>query len=635
MNAAEILDLLIARGLARSVQAREGTSRAVVAGAVELAVAEQPQERSLRARWRERVGSAGTPYVLVADLAESEGEVLALGPSSAEGPIRELKADALFAVIERATQLSSLEAVRYVAGEIDRLDQAGIAGVRLKGLLTVHTLDVRLRGDEARWGDAEHAVRSITTPGDWRSILTSLGYSIDRRPHRGWLARYGGRPVAVIHPKADPSEFARLGPDGRPAEGVLVTDCHAEGARYGIMAHEGRFRLFDAESPTSTASWLDVDAALLSSENLPFMALLSPDFLASGKLLDLQEEAHAFGAGLRQRLDETIRQSALPALAEGLDVWARESRSDVADEAVRGELEKASLTLLFRVLFVLYAESAGFLPMANRTYRHVSLSALVDEAAETTDRLTHHSTALWSRFLTLVHAMRLGNPAWEVPPYNGALFAEGGFEGADLLERLELADPYFARVLIAVGRDAGTGRGVDYSTLDIGHLGHIYESLLSLRLSIAAEPLRYDKPTDRYLPDSSSPEIEAGSLLWQTHEGGRKTGGVYYTRAELVRHLVERAVLPAFERHLDDVREVAKVDPASATERLLQFAVLDPACGSAHFLVKVMELLAERTVLFLADTPLPEMGNAIDRLRSGASAGVAVDDVSLLRRLIL
>ena len=117
--------------------------------------------------------------------------------------------------------------------------------------------------------------------------------------------------------------------------------------------------------------------------------------------------------------------------------------------------------------------------------------------------------------------------------------------------------------------------------------------------------------------------------------GGRKAGGVYYTPVEIVRHLVGRAVLPAYERHLGEVVDIAKTDPERAASHLLSFAVVDPACGSAHFLVQVAETLAERTVLFLAEHPLPPIVEAMDRLRSGASPGVEIDDMALLRRLLV
>ena len=236
-----------------------------------------------------------------------------------------------------------------------------------------------------------------------------------------------------------------------------------------------------------------------------------------------------------------------------------------------------------------------------------------------------------------MRALRSGNPARGVPAYNGALFAAGDFEGAELLERVELGDPHFASVLVAVGRGDETGRGVDYSSLEIGHLGHIYEALLSLRLSVTDRPLRYDAGEDRYEPvnDPAPSDIAEGSLLWQTNEGGRKSGGVYYTPVSLVRHLVRHAVLPAYDRHLEGVRQTAKTDPKRAAQDLLDFTVLDPACGSAHFLVQVLEALADRAVGFLADTPLPAIRDALDRLRSQAQSGAVVTDVALLRRLIL
>lgn len=99
--------------------------------------------------------------------------------------------------------------------------------------------------------------------------------------------------------------------------------------------------------------------------------------------------------------------------------------------------------------------------------------------------------------------------------------------------------------------------------------------------------------------------VRAGELLWQTHEGGRKAGGVYYTPVDVVRHLVDRSVLPAFDRHLEKVAALARTDTTGAANLLLSFAVVDPACGSAHFLAQVAETLAERTVRFLAERHLP------------------------------
>ena len=224
-----------------------------------------------------------------------------------------------------------------------------------------------------------------------------------------------------------------------------------------------------------------------------------------------------------------------------------------------------------------------------------------------------------------------------VPPYNGDLFARDGFDGASTLEEMEIVDPDMAIILVGLGLDQQNGVGIDYSTLEIGNLGNIYEGLLSLRLSVADEPLHYDPRMDKYAAASpgETTDVVPGDLLWQTNEGGRKGGGVYYTPSQLVRHVIRQTVRPAFATHLEEIRELAKTDPGMATDQLLDFAVLDPACGSAHFLVVVVAELADQLVRFLADTPLPEVRAHLDRLRAGATATVTIDDVALIRRLVL
>src|SRR5207247_3547321 len=125
-------------------------------------------------------------------------------------------------------------------------------------------------------------------------------------------------------------------------------------------------------------------------------------------------------------------------------------------------------------------------------------------------------------------------------------------------------------------------------------------------------------------------------LLWLTDEGGRKGVGVYYTPEPLVRHLVRRGVLPAFERHVETVEALLRDQPAEAARKLFAFRVLDPACGSAHFLVAVVDELADATARFLGRRPLPALTKQLHDLRAGAGTyGIGIEDVALLKRLVL
>ncbi len=537
--------------------------------------------------------------------------------------------------------------MRELGEEILRL--AG-EGLTCRGLLTRHTLDHRFRAEASRWSEASVLTRGVSPAAGWRQVLEGLGLQIERLAVRGYLSRHEGRPVAVVHPKQRIRDLIRIDADGHLPEGLLLRDCAAHGAHWGILVADSRFRLFDADSPAAASEWLELDLRLLAEDRVAYLALLAPRFLANGGLDELRAEAARFGAALHERLDRTIRSEVLPALAVGMGSWAKARGLDLAEDGKREEIEQAALTLVFRLMFILYCESAGYLPLDRRPYAVKSLSSQVEEAAKTRELLGSGSCSLWQGFGNLVHAMRRGNPAWDVPAYNGALFADRGLRGAELLEDMEIPDPVFGRVLVALGRDPETGLGTDFSTLEIAHIGHIYESLLSLRLALASRPLRYDRKVDRYVPldenegranqaarmgNADDADVQVGELLWQTHEGGRKAGGVYYTPVDIVRHLVERSVLPAFERRLEEVAALAKTDTTRAARELLEFAVVDPACGSAHFLVQVAETLAERTVRFLAEHNLPLIAEEIEKLRTGAAARADIDDVALLRRLLV
>jgi hypothetical protein len=639
LTSSQLVEMLVALPTAKSVPPSVGLNAIVLLTGIEIASTTSGSERNLRKAWRNRSSGGATPLLLVADDSSREGCLHTLGPLDADGPIRSIESSSLTEVLERVSSKPRLDAIRELVAELERLDQAGIPGLKLKDLLTEHTLDVRLRGDSVRWKGLSEAVKGVDRGTDWREVLTKLGYQIERRKDRGYLARWEARPVAVVHPKADPADFSRMDEDGRPAEGILVNDCRSEGAPFGILASVSRLRLFEADPAlgAAVAQYVDLDASTLQNDDVPLLGLVGPTFLAEGEFARLRAEARRFGSGLRKRLDETIRGSVLPVLGRSLGRWATSQGRDLTSDKVREDLQQASLTFIFRALFLLYSESSGYLPMDNRAYRRSSLTELVRESSETRERLGSNSTSLWDRTQLLVKAMRNGNPAWGVPAYNGALFAPDGFAGAETLEQVEISDPDLASILVGIGRDPETGGGVDYSTLEIGHLGHIYEGLLSLHLSVAHQALIYDPRHDSYSPaEVGKPaEFEAGDILWQTHEGGRKSGGVYYTRTELVRHLVRQTVVPSFERHLESIRTIATTDPEDAAEMLFSFSVLDPACGSAHFLVTVVNELADMVVRFLGEVPLPKVSARLDRLRAGAGPAIIVDDVSLIRRLVM
>ena len=650
MNAEQVVSRLIREGLAEEVEAREGFVIAARAGDTEIAAAGgfdslARARLKMPAAWKRRVGNTPLTLLLLADAPEDSdgprgsGRLLAVGPAKADpGPYLVPAKPVRAAIEEFVERAEGVERLRWLARELEHLGLSGIPGALVRGLLTEHTLE-RLRKQEW-WPEAERTTAALR-PGDtWRQIFGKLGYRIETRPD-GYFLGTGERPAAGLIAFSDSAAFDRFDDSGRPPEGRLARLCGAANLRYGLLAAEGRMRLFrfDPLDGNGASEWLELDAAALDDRDRPLLALVAAESLAGGGFEQVLQDSRRFGVELWKRLDRRIRDEALPALAREIEGWAQGADRDLSDEKVRRDLEEASLTLVFRLLFLLYAESAGFLPVHEPDYRRASLTELVREARRKRERLSPKSRALWDGFVRLVGAMRNGNPAWQVPAYNGALFARDSFLGAETLEQLTLRDPGFGRILTSLGWDEENDCGVDTSTIEIGHLGHIYESLLTRRLTLTTRELAYDPKKDRYRPpelgEKDGETVAAGRLLWQTHLGGRKAGGVYYTPSILVRHLVERAVTPAFEKHLERVRKTAETDPERAAKQILNFAVLDPACGSAHFLVEVLNRLADLTARFLGTQPLPALTEQMETLRAAAGAGAGVRDLALLRRLLL
>ena len=610
-------------------------------GGIEIATSRTSiPERSLRRVWRDRESGRGVALLVVSP-HPALTKVWVVGPSEQSGPARAADVQSLVHEVISVRGLSPRQAVARLAEALERLDRISIPGVLVHGLLTDHYVERRLLAHRA---ELEKEVQQIGGAAGWRDLVIALGYDLAQRA-QGYVLRQGGLPIAVLHPYRDPSLFGRISESGTLPEGSLLHQCREESAPWGMLAAGTRLRLHHAGADYGavTHRWLELDAQSLEPDWKFLLALLSPSALRpDGQLKRCLQEARDFGVALRERIEVQIREFALPKIARGLGAWLQQHEAaDLDRPEVREEIQRATLTLLFRLLFLLYAESSGYLPIHSAAYRPNAATTLVREARETGEHADPAATSFWDRLRTLVNALRTGNKAWGVHAYNGSLFAADDLPGAALLERASVTDDYIVPALEAVGFDfeaADEDAGIDYAGLEIGHLGAIYEGLLALQLSRASETLGWDEQRDRYVPMEKPGEtgVAAGELFFQTETGARKGGGVFYTRQDVVRHLVSHSVVPALEEHLAMVGERARRDPKAAAKLLFEIRVLDPAMGSAHFLVDALDVIADRLETFLAEAPLPAIRDSVAALRSQAGdSAEAIEDGQLLRRLVL
>ncbi len=258
------------------------------------------------------------------------------------------------------------------------------------------------------------------------------------------------------------------------------------------------------------------------------------------------------------------------------------------------------------------------------------------------------STDLWTDVTDIFRAIREGHVEWTIPEYDGGMFEDSAGaddearEAAQLLAEIEIANAELAPLLVALAFDEEDGpRGkIDFGDLGVRYLGTLYEGLLSFEALFAEADLV--AVGDEFADASGRiPTVRAGEPYVVSPRGGRKASGTYFTPPFVVRRLIDEALKPTLRSHLE---RVAEAPIGERWERMLDFRVVDPAMGSAHFLVDALDAIAEGFLDFLREqpsmpaTPLNEARRYITELGQAhgiEALGEAVGDFDLVRRIVL
>jgi type I restriction-modification system DNA methylase subunit len=143
--------------------------------------------------------------------------------------------------------------------------------------------------------------------------------------------------------------------------------------------------------------------------------------------------------------------------------------------------------------------------------------------------------------------------------FNGALF-KSGHES----ETLNVSDEYLADLIRDLSSDDSPYL---FSTLPVEILGSVYERFIGKVVRVT----------------------KAGKLRIELKPEVRKAGGVYYTPRYVVNRIVEETIGKLLQgRRLKDVERIK---------------VLDPACGSGSFLIRVFEIICEYYIRWYHDHP--------------------------------
>jgi len=396
-------------------------------------------------------------------------------------------------------------------------------------------------------------------------------------------------------------------PDENPGA-VVVSLLQKRDVPWVIVTNGKLWRLYSKRTHSRATSYFELDleevvASAASSDADPFryfyllfrcQAFELVAFTREGKeervpFLDrLLLESADYAKELGERLKERIFTSVFPHLAAGFIArWEGTPTDEDLERTYRG-----TLTLLYRLLFLLYAEARDLLPVREiRGYFEKSLTNLKQEVAQRAGahediveaELKKHfgseTTELYDRLVQLFAIVDRGNGDLNVPAYNGGLFATAPddeddseeAEAARFLRDHAVADRHLAAAIDLLSRedDLRTGRiSVDYKSLGVRHLGSIYEGLLEFRLRFATERLGIvrEKKRDVYKPWRELEEkkkaqleretrfVRKGDLYLENDKHERKATGSYYTPDYIVKYIVEHAVGPVVNEKLDALR---------------------------------------------------------------------------------
>jgi hypothetical protein len=338
---------------------------------------------------------------------------------------------------------------------------------------------------------------------------------------------------------------------------IAVTEAGRRTSTWCIMFNGTNIRVVDARRLYSRR-YLDFDIDLAIDDPHSFLALwrtlsavalTKPDGDAGSlAALVLESELHAAA------VCRDLREGVLKASADVLQALI--SDRSMAGSSVADSFEQ-TLTIVYRILFLLFAEARALVPLWHPIYRESYSIESLRTAAERSPR----KAGCWDALRAIARLAHSGCRAGDlrVTPFNGRLFSPAR---TPLAERRDLDDAAAGRAVLALSTRPAADRAgrerIAYRDLGVEQLGAVYETLLDYQPRVTGR-----RP--------ATISLERGS-------GMRKSTGSFYTPQPIVEYLVRRTLGPL-------------VHDASADE-ILRLRIVDPSMGSGAFLVAACQYLA-------------------------------------------
>jgi hypothetical protein len=419
-------------------------------------------------------------------------------------------------------------------------------------------------------------------------------HTLDEHTYRiTWEGKGGRVPVVAAAPLAGVDAFNKSLPElGDESDGtiarrspvVLLQDWlnANDQALWGLCFVGDRLRLMRDNASLTRQSYIEADLGAIFKDEIfsDFTALWllihATRFGGEGQpaadcaLERWREAGQQAGTTARQRLGANV-QDALQALGQGIldanpDIKARLDDNSLEIKVLFEQI----LRIVYRLIFLAVAEDRDLLHPRNTAaaaralYKDAYSFDCLRERAGRRSSHDHHADA-WEGMLVGFKALEYGEKLLGLP-------ALGGLFSSDLTPDLNTARLPNRAFLTAIFRlsfliDKGQRVRINWRDMATEELGSVYEGLLEL------VPIREDQ--GRKFGFAGGDEQKGNA---------RKTSGSYYTPDSLVQALLDTALDPVLDR----------AEAEGGAEAILKLTVIDPACGSGHFLLGAARRMATR-----------------------------------------
>jgi len=407
-------------------------------------------------------------------------------------------------------------------------------------------------------------------------------------------AKDGRVPVVVAAPVVGADAFNKAQPEfgdgegGRPRRSPvsLLQDWlnATDHALWGLVFAGDRVRLMRDNASLTRPAWIEADLGAMFRDEMFadftawWLVAHATRFGTAGAppsespLEQWREEGMKQGIQARADLRRNVEE-ALSELGQGLV----EANPELVERIRSGALPLQSLfgellRTVYRLIFLAVAEDRDLLhprrtPQAARGLYADSYSFTFwrERSRRRVARDGHHDA--WEAMKVTLSSLENGQELLGLPALGG-LFAKS--ETPSLNDAL-IPNRRFLSAIFCLGfiRKDGLTHRINWRDLKTEELGSVYESLLEIR-----------------------PRLETNGMFALdsgTKGNDRKTSGSYYTPDSLVETLLDSALDPVLDK-----AEANADTPEEKIAAILDLRVIDPACGSGHFLLGAARRMADR-----------------------------------------